>query len=164
MKLTFRHATPADIALLVDLVTSAYRGDASRAGWTTEADLLDGLRISDASGLGVDLNQMDVSSVERLEVISGPASSLYGSDAHGGVMALYSPGSAPEGFSGSLAGTFGTRGRGAGSFAPAYGWKGGWVRASLRAEGLCRVLCLGGSTTAMGGADSYPSQLEGMFL
>jgi ribosomal protein S18 acetylase RimI-like enzyme len=27
------------------LVTSAYRGDASRAGWTTEADLLDGNRI-----------------------------------------------------------------------------------------------------------------------
>ena len=104
----------------------------SRSGDTVV--LLDGLRISDASGLGVDLNQMDVSSVERLEVISGPASSLYGSDAHGGVMALYSPGSAPEGFSGSLAGTFGTRGRGAGSFAPAYGWKGGWVRASLRAE------------------------------
>jgi GNAT superfamily N-acetyltransferase len=29
----------------VDLVTSAYRGDASRAGWTTEADFLDGNRI-----------------------------------------------------------------------------------------------------------------------
>ena len=35
-------------------------------------------------------------------------------------------------------------------------------RANLRAGGLCRVLCLGGSTTAMGGADSYPSQLEEM--
>lgn len=41
----FRSATPADIDALVALVTSAYRGDASRAGWTTEADLLDGNRI-----------------------------------------------------------------------------------------------------------------------
>ena len=43
--LTFRHATLADIDALVLLVTSAYRGDASKQGWTTEADLLDGQRI-----------------------------------------------------------------------------------------------------------------------
>lgn len=42
---TFRAATPADIPALVELVTAAYRGDASRVGWTTEADLLDGQRI-----------------------------------------------------------------------------------------------------------------------
>ena len=41
----FRSAAPADIDAIVALVTSAYRGDASRAGWTTEADLLDGNRI-----------------------------------------------------------------------------------------------------------------------
>ncbi|NKZ03595.1 GNAT family N-acetyltransferase [Actinomadura latina] len=41
---TFRSATPADVPDLVDLVESAYRGDSSRAGWTTEADLLDGQR------------------------------------------------------------------------------------------------------------------------
>ena len=29
---------------IVELVESAYRGDASRVGWTTEADLLDGQR------------------------------------------------------------------------------------------------------------------------
>ena len=43
--LGFRAATDADIDAIVALVTSAYRGDASRAGWTTEADLLDGARI-----------------------------------------------------------------------------------------------------------------------
>ena len=42
--LSFRHATAADIDAIVALVESAYRGDASRAGWTTEADLLDGRR------------------------------------------------------------------------------------------------------------------------
>lgn len=44
-ELSFRTATPADIPALVALVTSAYRGDASRTGWTTEADFLDGNRI-----------------------------------------------------------------------------------------------------------------------
>jgi ribosomal protein S18 acetylase RimI-like enzyme len=42
--LTFRDATAADVDTLVALVESAYRGDASRAGWTTEADILDGQR------------------------------------------------------------------------------------------------------------------------
>lgn len=49
-ELTFRHATHDDIDAIVVLVQSAYRGDASRAGWTTEADILDGQRI-DASML-----------------------------------------------------------------------------------------------------------------
>ena len=40
-----RYATLHDIPALIALVTSAYRGDASRAGWTTEADILDGARI-----------------------------------------------------------------------------------------------------------------------
>lgn len=43
--LTFRNASTADIPALISLVTSAYRGDASRAGWTTEADILDGQRV-----------------------------------------------------------------------------------------------------------------------
>lgn len=44
--LRFRAATLADIPALVALVTSAYRGDSSRQGWTTEADILDGNRIA----------------------------------------------------------------------------------------------------------------------
>ncbi|MCT2591379.1 GNAT family N-acetyltransferase [Streptomyces sp. N2-109] len=41
---TFRAATEDDIPVLVTLIDSAYRGDASRVGWTTEADLLAGQR------------------------------------------------------------------------------------------------------------------------
>jgi ribosomal protein S18 acetylase RimI-like enzyme len=44
MMLTFRRAVPVDVPDLVALIESAYRGDSSRAGWTTEADLLDGQR------------------------------------------------------------------------------------------------------------------------
>ncbi|HEU4580383.1 MAG TPA: GNAT family N-acetyltransferase [Polyangiaceae bacterium] len=40
----FCPARPADVEAVVRLVESAYRGDSSRAGWTTEADLLDGQR------------------------------------------------------------------------------------------------------------------------
>ncbi|MGW7424527.1 GNAT family N-acetyltransferase [Streptomyces sp. NPDC054813] len=42
--LIFRDATDADVDALVALIESAYRGDASRAGWTTEADILEGQR------------------------------------------------------------------------------------------------------------------------
>ncbi|HST27460.1 MAG TPA: GNAT family N-acetyltransferase [Rudaea sp.] len=48
--LAFRDAGAADVPAIVVLVESAYRGDASRAGWTTEADLLEGQRV-DASGV-----------------------------------------------------------------------------------------------------------------
>ncbi|MDQ4115280.1 MAG: GNAT family N-acetyltransferase [Actinomycetota bacterium] len=43
-ELTFRDANLVDVDALVGLIESAYRGDASRAGWTTEADLLAGQR------------------------------------------------------------------------------------------------------------------------
>ena len=42
--LQFRTASNDDIDAIVALVESAYRGDASRQGWTTEADMLDGRR------------------------------------------------------------------------------------------------------------------------
>ncbi len=42
--LEFRAATARDVDAIVALVESAYRGETSRAGWTTEADLLDGRR------------------------------------------------------------------------------------------------------------------------
>lgn len=42
--LRFRAATASDVDAIVALTESAYRGDASRVGWTTEADLLDGQR------------------------------------------------------------------------------------------------------------------------
>lgn len=42
--LRFRHGTREDVPALVSLINSVYRGDTSRLGWTTEADLLDGQR------------------------------------------------------------------------------------------------------------------------
>lgn len=44
MVLTFRSAGTADVPSVVALVESAYRGESSLAGWTSEAHLLDGQR------------------------------------------------------------------------------------------------------------------------
>jgi GNAT superfamily N-acetyltransferase len=45
---TFRPAASSDVAALHRLIESAYRGDAARAGWTHEADLLGGQRTDEA--------------------------------------------------------------------------------------------------------------------
>jgi ribosomal protein S18 acetylase RimI-like enzyme len=45
-KPSFRRATVEDAQAIADLINSAYRGETSRQGWTTEADLLDGLRTT----------------------------------------------------------------------------------------------------------------------
>lgn len=42
--ITFRVAAKEDAQVIADLVNSAYRGESSRAGWTTEADFLAGQR------------------------------------------------------------------------------------------------------------------------
>lgn len=52
-RLTYRDATAADVDALVALVESAYRGESSRAGWTTEADILQGQRTDPQGVLDV---------------------------------------------------------------------------------------------------------------
>ena len=42
----FRVAGAGDLAAVKALVERAYRGDSARGGWTHEADLLEGERIS----------------------------------------------------------------------------------------------------------------------
>ncbi|MBX7550914.1 GNAT family N-acetyltransferase [Streptomyces sp. NPDC004232] len=69
---TFRDATDADVDALVALIESAYRGDASRAGWTTEADILEGQR-TDPEGV--------------LDVIKSPDSRLLAVERDGRIVA-----------------------------------------------------------------------------
>ncbi|MFI6357173.1 GNAT family N-acetyltransferase [Streptomyces sp. NPDC050743] len=69
---TFRDATDADVDALVALIESAYRGDSSRAGWTTEADILQGQR-TDPDGV--------------LEVIKSPESRLLTVEQDGRIIA-----------------------------------------------------------------------------
>ncbi len=44
LAISFRGAVSTDAPHIAALVNSAYRGDSSRAGWTTEADLVTGAR------------------------------------------------------------------------------------------------------------------------
>ena len=50
MEWSFRKAIKGDAEKLVILVNSAYRGESSKKGWTTEADYLDGAR-TDLEGI-----------------------------------------------------------------------------------------------------------------
>jgi ribosomal protein S18 acetylase RimI-like enzyme len=47
--MTITPATLADVPELVNLINSAYRGESSKKGWTTEADLIEGQRINKES-------------------------------------------------------------------------------------------------------------------
>ena len=61
------------MATVVDLVESAYRGEQSKVGWTTEADLLDGQR-TDAEAIAAVISSPDsrllLATDERGEVIA----------------------------------------------------------------------------------------------
>ena len=64
--LIFRAATLADVDSLVALVESAYRGDSSKQGWTTEADMLGGRRTgADDVGACIDRNDSRILIAER---------------------------------------------------------------------------------------------------
>ena len=95
--------------------------------------LLDGIRITDAAGLNADFGTFGLEGIERVEILSGPASTRYGSDTHGGVVALYSAGPAKQGSSGEAVLGLGNRGVRQGKLNPAFGWGSGWARLDLRA-------------------------------
>lgn len=70
----FRTATIQDADKIVQLVNSAYRGEGSKQGWTTEADLLDGQR-TDAESLAEiirsPLNQIELAIERNTDKICG---------------------------------------------------------------------------------------------
>jgi vitamin B12 transporter len=51
--------------------------------------LIDGLRVGSASSGDVAFSRVPLAQIERIEIVRGPASSLYGSDAIGGVIQLF---------------------------------------------------------------------------
>ncbi len=70
--LSFRAAHLDDIPIVDALVQSAFRGDASRRGWTTEADLLDGQRTD---------------AVALTDVVASPTGMLLVAEADGEIVA-----------------------------------------------------------------------------
>lgn len=90
--------------------------------------LLDGIRITDPSTSTPSFNDFSLEGIERVEVLQGPASTRYGSDTHGGAIAMYSAGPDKAGLSGSASLGAGNHGLRRAALAPAYAWSGGWLR------------------------------------
>jgi vitamin B12 transporter len=68
--------------------------------------LIDGVRINPGTIGGAALQNIAPESLERIEIVKGPRSSLYGTDAIGGVVQLFTRGAAKDGFSSGA--TFGS--------------------------------------------------------
>jgi GNAT superfamily N-acetyltransferase len=89
----FRRAVDADVDAIVALVQSAYRGEFSRQGWTTEADLLDGQRtdaIDVASLLATPDGAVLLASVDG-ELLACCHIERHGAAAHFGMFAVHPP-------------------------------------------------------------------------
>ncbi|MCD6412601.1 MAG: TonB-dependent receptor [Elusimicrobia bacterium] len=70
--------------------------------------LVDGQRILGGHRAAVDLEQFPVESIERIEIVKGPASALYGSDAIGGIINIITK-AASNKSAFSVSPTFGSR-------------------------------------------------------
>lgn len=70
--------------------------------------LLDGLRLNDPTATSPDLGTLSLVGIARVELVLGPASVLYGSDAIGGVIALTSVGRGAAGIHGQAGLKLGT--------------------------------------------------------
>ena len=92
--------------------------------------LVDGVRIGNATAGLAQLQDLPIEQVERIEVARGPFSSLYGSDAIGGVIQIFTrqPQSGTQLNANAALGNLGTRRAGAGM-----GWRGGQAWYSLQA-------------------------------
>ena len=93
---------------------------------------LDGIRLSDPTGFGsVSPSSVGMVGIERVEVQQGPCSSRFGAESMGGVVALYTDGSASEGLAGEVVLGAGSQNIQKGRASASYGFQGGWVRAAV---------------------------------
>src|SRR4029077_12151447 len=75
--------------------------------------LVDGVRMNSPYFSGYDWSSMTTENIERIEIVRGPFSALYGSDAIGGVVQVFTrPGA--EGIVGRATGEAGNQGAGQG--------------------------------------------------
>jgi len=112
---------PARIEDILALVTGGYVDNAGRAGgfasmYMRGAEnshlliLLDGVKLNDPTttrGSAYDFSAIDISQIDRIEVLRGPASAIYGGEALAGVLHIITKRGAPVGVSGSAYGAVG---------------------------------------------------------
>ena len=86
--------------------------------------LIDGVRLNDPTnnrGGGYDLSTLDPSSIERIEIIRGAGSALYGADAMGGIVNIVTKLGKVDGIGGSVRGEVGGQGYRQGQGAVSFG-------------------------------------------
>ena len=71
--------------------------------------LIDGLRIGSATAGGTAFEQIPLSQIDRIEIVPGPLSGAYGSDAIGGVIQIFTKGGGAGASARAGIGTLGTR-------------------------------------------------------
>lgn len=74
--------------------------------------LIDGVRITDPSSVdnSINLAELSLATIDRIEIVRGSHSTLYGSSAIGGVVNIITKSKAKTGFSGGIESTIGTFG------------------------------------------------------
>jgi vitamin B12 transporter len=112
------HSTLAELLQTqpgIEIVTNGGMGQPSGisirgANVTQTLVIVDGLRIGSATAGQAALEQIPISQIDRIEILRGPASSLYGADALGGVIQIFTRrGSGPPKMNFSFGyGTYGT--------------------------------------------------------
>jgi vitamin B12 transporter len=70
--------------------------------------LVDGLRVGSSSVGATSLEAIPLDQIERVEILRGPASSLYGADAIGGVIQVFTKRAQGNAFAGSASAGYGT--------------------------------------------------------
>lgn len=88
--LSFRRAVMADAAEIAALVNICYRGETSRQGWTTEADLLKGLRtdVAEVSSVIADEAFIILLCQRDLEIVGSVCIERQGDQAHLGLFVV----------------------------------------------------------------------------
>ena len=115
--------------------------------------LLDGVRVGTvAAGLPA-YEQLPVEQIDHIEVVRGPRSSLYGSDAIGGVIQIFTRhGQAGEAPAPTLSVTGGSHGYTAGQAGISGGTRQGWYNASLGGQYTAGInACRVGAASAFAG-------------
>jgi vitamin B12 transporter len=105
-----RYGTPGSLTSLFTRGTNS----------TQTLVLIDGVRMNSPYFSGYDWSGLTTENIDRIEIARGPYSALYGSDAIGGVVQIFTrPGA--EGLSGRATGEAGNEGQGQGSVFTSYG-------------------------------------------
>jgi outer membrane cobalamin receptor len=96
--------------------------------------LLDGMRLNDPTATSPDLGALSLIGIARVELVLGPSSVLYGSDAIGGIIALTSVGRGAEGFHGQISLRAGTDGQIGNTTQVQLSGAQGWIAAGAEAQ------------------------------